>query len=134
MGKVTISKKGPLSKGDLSFIKRRLVVAGKRMADLGVSTSMSDYASKRKSINPVSFIMNSFGYERKNRNSVNVIFHVFAGGPTGNNPFWTIYVDQGHTLRDKSEWEGYHFVDAGKEAINRIGVSIIKEELSSIKR
>jgi len=61
---------------------------------------------------------------------IEVHMTIFAGGPAAS---WAIYVDQGHYLRNGKFWQGYHFMDTGRQAIINEVTPIAKDEFSKIK-
>ena len=52
---------------------------------------------------------------------------VFLGGP-----YYAIYVNDGHMLRDGAWWEGYHFIEAGAKEGEKVFRKYVNEELRNI--
>ena len=133
MIQVSVKYVGPVFQGNYEKkIENAMVGTIARICNVAKETAIADYLSKRKSDSPKSIIVESFTYNIPFINALMVHGIVYAGvTPTGNAP-WAIYVDQGHTLRNNTNWEGYNFMAAGELAGEEAAVGIAREEFQHL--
>jgi len=91
----------------LASIDRPAMNTVSRVCEVAKDEAIKNYRSKRKSKHPTSMIINSFVVKSPVKHATGYIGYVYAETP------YLIWVDQGHTLRNKKHWPGYHFMAAG---------------------
>jgi len=84
----------------------------KQIGDEIKKGAIKDYKAKRKKQGGPSLIIESFNYKLVSATETDFQSLVFCGGP--NSPaYYAEWVDEGHTLRNKSWWDGYMFMWEG---------------------
>ncbi len=125
-GKVTHTDNLPVIYGGprtIAAVKRGV----QRTLNVIESTAKKAYKDKRISQDPHSAIIAGFVNTVSIGGQSSVKGIVFIGGP-----YYSIYVNDGHMLRNGAWWEGYHFMEAGAEAGDKVFERYITEELIKI--
>lgn len=128
MATVTIRYKGDMVSNILQKARWSALRSANAIAQEVKTEAIENYKAKRKSTNPTSFIVQSFFViPARLVGPRKIMAHVTVGGPTSPAPY-TIYVEEGHTLRNGEWLEGYHFVrDAVIEVDKKAELITLKE-------
>ena len=130
---LTVTTNGPMFNGRFkNMYKNALVQAMDETMTVAVNAAEIDYLQKKKS-NPKlpSMIINSFTYKGATKTNDGVTGIAFCAKATAP---WAIYVDQGHTLRNNTWWEGYNFMEAGRQAGEDVAKKIAMYELRKLSK
>jgi len=98
-----------------------------RTLDVIETTAKDAYLDKRKTDKTPSAIIAGFTNTINIGGIASVKGSVFIGGP-----YYAIYVNDGHMMRDGAWWNGYHFMKAGAEAGEKVFERYVNEELKKI--
>jgi hypothetical protein len=133
---VSVKYAGPIFTGNFEnklHQAMRNTVTG--VGQVAKDAAIADYLNKKKSQPKIpSTIVNSFTYDIPFSNALLVHGIVFAGVTPAASAPWAIYVDQGHTLRNNTWWEGYNFMEAGRQAGEDVAKKIAMYELRKLSK
>ena len=97
---------------------------------LAKDAAILHYKDKRLSSDPKSLIIESFSYDKPfDSGSLEISGEVTAGsGEAG----YAHYVNDGHALRNGEWWEGYHFMEVGRDVAKLASLGIVNKNLRKI--
>src|SRR3990167_9086822 len=124
-------KKTGNTKGIFPKIKKAMENSVGEIGEVMSQTAQTVYLENKKTDPKLpSMIIKSFNVEVPQSIGLSAKSIVIAGAPKAP---WAIYVNEGHTLRNGTFWEGYHFWEAGIQEAEAQSVGIINKNFSNLK-
>ena len=123
----TVKTKGKL-RSPVAMIMEKLKDAANEIGEAVMAASKENYLEQRKTNSSApSMIIQSFDSTPATKRHTEITKTIVAGGQAAP---WAVWVNDGHTLRDGTWWEGYSFMEYGIKVGKELTPIIVKQHLN----